>query len=85
MKYDVVIAGAGPAGSVAALILSRAGKKVLVVEKDSFPRAKICGYSMNPRGCVGVAFGAGAGVVVRGTAGVCRAAGGCCCATYKSS
>jgi flavin-dependent dehydrogenase len=49
MKVDVVIAGAGPAGSIAALILSRHGKKVLVLEKDTFPRGKVCGDSLNPR------------------------------------
>jgi flavin-dependent dehydrogenase len=49
MKYDVIIAGAGPAGSMAALVLSRAGKRVLVLEKSHFPRTKVCGYSLNPR------------------------------------
>ena len=49
MKYDVIIAGAGPAGSMAALVLSRAGKRVLVLEKAQFPRVKVCGYSLNPR------------------------------------
>ena len=34
---------------MAALVLSRAGKKVLVLEKDRFPRAKVCGYTLNPR------------------------------------
>ena len=47
--YDIIIAGAGPAGSMAALMLSRAGKKVLVLEKDLFPRTKVCGYTLNPR------------------------------------
>jgi len=32
-----------------ALILGRAGKKILVLDKDHFPRTKVCGYSMNPR------------------------------------
>jgi flavin-dependent dehydrogenase len=49
MKYDFIIAGAGPAGSLAALVLSRAGKRVLVLEKAHFPRTKVCGYSLNPR------------------------------------
>ena len=49
MKYDVIIVGAGPGGSTAALILSRAGKRVLVLERAIFPRSKVCGYSLNPR------------------------------------
>jgi flavin-dependent dehydrogenase len=49
MTHDAVIAGGGPAGSIAALILARAGKKVLVLEKGLFPRPKVCGYALNPR------------------------------------
>jgi len=50
MKFDVIIVGAGPGGSMAALILSRAGKRVLVLEKSTFPRSKVCSFSLNP-GC----------------------------------
>jgi flavin-dependent dehydrogenase len=49
MNHDIVIAGGGPAGSIAALILARAGKKVIVLEKSHFPRPKVCGYTLNPR------------------------------------
>src|ERR1039458_6769938 len=49
MKFDVIIVGAGPGGSTAALVLSRAGKRVLVLEKSTFPRSKVCGHSLNPR------------------------------------
>ncbi|KPK02533.1 MAG: hypothetical protein AMK71_01925 [Nitrospira bacterium SG8_35_4] len=42
-KYDVIVAGAGPAGSTAGFILSRAGLKVLLIDKNRFPREKICG------------------------------------------
>ena len=40
---DVVIAGAGPAGSTAALVLARQGFSVLLLDKASFPRKKLCG------------------------------------------
>ncbi len=40
---DVLIVGAGPAGSAAAAILAMAGHRTVVLEKDRFPRAKVCG------------------------------------------
>lgn len=45
--WDVVVIGAGPSGSIAALELARAGKKVLVIDKETFPRFRI-GESMLP-------------------------------------
>lgn len=41
--YDVVIAGAGPAGATAAYFLARSGKRVALLEKARFPRDKRCG------------------------------------------
>ncbi|NOZ73583.1 MAG: NAD(P)/FAD-dependent oxidoreductase [Chloroflexi bacterium] len=41
--YDVVIVGAGPAGSIAAAILARHGSQVLLLDKKDFPRHKVCG------------------------------------------
>jgi geranylgeranyl reductase family protein len=41
--YDIIIAGAGPAGTGCALALKNSGLKVLVVDKNKFPRDKICG------------------------------------------
>jgi flavin-dependent dehydrogenase len=40
---DVIVVGAGPAGSTAATLLARAGVDVLLVEKSVFPRDKVCG------------------------------------------
>ena len=42
-KYDVIIVGAGPAGSTAALKIASKGFKVLLIDKNSFPRDKSCG------------------------------------------
>jgi flavin-dependent dehydrogenase len=42
-SYDAIIVGGGPAGSTAALLLSRAGWSVAMVEKAVFPRRKVCG------------------------------------------
>ncbi len=52
-RYDALVVGAGPAGSVAALVLARGGAKVALVDKAAFPRAKACGDLVGPRG-VGV-------------------------------
>ena len=40
---DVIISGAGPAGSIAAYELARRGVSVLLLEKSQFPRYKVCG------------------------------------------
>jgi flavin-dependent dehydrogenase len=45
---DVLIAGAGPAGTVAALLLARAGARVLLIDRARFPRDKLCGDTLNP-------------------------------------
>jgi menaquinone-9 beta-reductase len=46
--FDVIVCGAGPAGSVAATLLARAGARVLVVDRARFPRDKLCGDTVNP-------------------------------------
>jgi len=46
---DVIVVGAGPAGSSAALHLAKAGLDVLLLEKSEFPRDKICGDGLTPR------------------------------------
>ena len=47
-NFDVIIAGAGPAGSSAAIHLARKDLRVLLVEQKKFPRAKLCGEFISP-------------------------------------
>jgi flavin-dependent dehydrogenase len=49
-RSDVLVVGAGPAGSSAAYWLARAGFDVAVLEKAVFPREKVCGDGLTPRG-----------------------------------
>lgn len=49
MDYDVVISGGGPAGSSTAYYLARMGVRVLVLDKERFPRDKVCGDGIAPR------------------------------------
>jgi geranylgeranyl reductase family protein len=46
---DLVVVGAGPAGSSAAAWAARAGREVLVIDAASFPRDKACGDGLTPR------------------------------------
>jgi flavin-dependent dehydrogenase len=47
-SHDVVIVGAAPAGSLAALTLARAGYRVALLDRANFPRVKVCGNCVNP-------------------------------------
>lgn len=47
--WDAIVIGAGPAGCSAALLLARAGRKVLIVERSEFPRFKVCGCCLSGR------------------------------------
>jgi geranylgeranyl reductase family protein len=49
-RFDVLVVGAGPAGSLAALVLARGGARVALVDKAPFPRDKACGDLVGPRG-----------------------------------
>lgn len=42
-SFDAVVAGGGPAGSATAILLARAGWSVALLEKQRFPRRKVCG------------------------------------------
>jgi geranylgeranyl reductase family protein len=46
---DVIVVGAGPGGSAVASHLARAGVDVLLLEKTTFPREKVCGDGLTPR------------------------------------
>jgi menaquinone-9 beta-reductase len=63
---DVIVVGAGPAGSATAFYLAAAGLDVLVLEKSHFPREKVCGDGLTPRAvkaltAMGVPIGPGDG------------------------
>lgn len=47
-EYDLIIAGAGPAGCVCAITAASAGARVLLLEKDRLPRHKVCGEFVSP-------------------------------------
>ncbi|MDI3312757.1 MAG: NAD(P)/FAD-dependent oxidoreductase [Mycobacterium sp.] len=51
-KADVVVVGAGPAGSAASAWAARAGRDVLVIDSAGFPRDKTCGDGLTPRAVV---------------------------------
>jgi len=60
---DVIIAGAGPAGSTLAIHLARKGRDVLLLDRSTFPREKPCGEGLMP---AGVAALARLGIAVHG-------------------
>src|SRR6478735_11823770 len=71
-RFDVAIVGAGPAGSAAAILLARAGWSVALVERQAFPRRKVCGECIAASNLalldalgIGAAVDAGAGAELR--------------------
>ena len=49
-EADVLVVGAGPAGCATATYLAQSGLDVLLLEKATFPREKVCGDGLTPRG-----------------------------------
>jgi geranylgeranyl reductase family protein len=58
MEREVVIVGAGPSGSVAAIALAKKGRDVLLLDRQEFPRDKACGDGI-PAGAVEVLYSLG--------------------------
>lgn len=50
--YDVIIIGAGPAGTTAGYLLGRAGLSVLLLDRKNFPRKKACAGGITPKAMV---------------------------------
>ena len=48
-KYDAIVVGAGPSGSLFSYLLARAGLQMLMIDKSNFPRPKVCGDRLNPK------------------------------------
>lgn len=49
-RFDVIVVGGGPAGSTMSWTLAKRGLNVLVLDKAAFPREKVCGDFVEPRG-----------------------------------
>ena len=71
-RFDAIVIGAGPAGSTAAILLARAGWSVALVEKQRFPRRKVCGECLAASNLpllealgIGAGFAASAGPELR--------------------
>src|SRR5215470_6172538 len=47
--WDVIVAGAGPAGTSAATFLARRGASTLLLDRADFPRDKVCGDGLTPQ------------------------------------
>lgn len=47
-KYDCIVIGGGPAGSSAAFYLAKNGIETLLIDKEKFPREKVCGDCLTP-------------------------------------
>lgn len=50
-RVDLLVVGGGPAGSALAALAARSGARVLLLERDRFPREKVCGEFLSVEGC----------------------------------
>ncbi len=66
-QFDIAIVGAGPAGSTCATFCAQAGLRTLLIERENFPREKVCGDCLNPA-CSSVLDRLGLGQRVRALA-----------------
>jgi 2-polyprenyl-6-methoxyphenol hydroxylase-like FAD-dependent oxidoreductase len=67
-RFDVLVVGAGVAGSACAILLARCGWSVALVERQTFPRAKVCGECLGA-GSFALLDALGVGAAVRAAAG----------------
>src|SRR5271170_4419237 len=65
---DALVIGAGPAGAATAILLKMAGWRVILVEKSSYPRQKVCGECLSA-GSLALLDQLGVGAAVRDRAG----------------
>jgi geranylgeranyl reductase family protein len=65
LSYDAIVVGAGPAGSLAAIELTRAGRDVLLIDRSDFPRDKPCGDGVPP-GTIEILNSVGMETAIRG-------------------
>lgn len=64
MTWDVIVVGAGPAGCAVAILLSREGLRVILVDKTAAPPPKVCGEYLSP-GCLRILDRIGALPLIR--------------------
>src|SRR5688572_12603500 len=58
MEHDVIVVGAGPGGATAAMALAQKGYDVLLLDRQSFPRDKICGDAI-PASAIDILYALG--------------------------
>lgn len=74
--YDAIVLGGGPAGASAAYEIAAAGRAVLLLERERFPRYKVCGGGLSARldRVIGTAYHETVEATVRGMEFVCHGA-----------